>query len=266
MNTIIDKLKELGFNSYEAKVYLALLKKYPVTGYEIAQGANIPQSRAYDAIKSLVSEDFVISDNGKPQKYTPITPKELTQRYKRKINATLDFLDKKLPNVKENYNEPIHNISDYSAVIERLKDIINNAKRSIYLEIWTEDFRQAEQELHNAYDRDVDVKIVGYGDFKSNFGLVYNHAGSYEIEHSIGSRLLYLVADNSECLFGEVSNNVIWTKNKDIAFLVKNFIVHDMYLLDVGQNFPEQLKYFYGIGMKKLKHKILTNDTKYNIH
>ena len=107
METIIDKLKELGFNSYEAKVYLALLKKYPVTGYEIAQEANIPQSRAYDAIKSLVTEDFVISDNGKPQKYTPITPKELTQRYKRKINATLDFLDKKLPNVKENYNEPI---------------------------------------------------------------------------------------------------------------------------------------------------------------
>lgn len=266
MNSAIEKLKDLGFNSYESKVYLALLKKHPSTGYEISQEANIPQSRAYDALKSLESKSIVISDNCKPKKYSPINPKELTQRFKRKLSSTIDYLEKKLPEIKEDYNEPIHNLNDYQQIIAKLKEIINNTKKSLYIEIWNEDFAQVSKELRNAYERDVDIKIVGYGDFKSNFGLVYNHQGSYEIEHALGSRLIYLVADNVECLFGQFKNSVIWSKNRELAFLVKNFIVHDMYLLDVGQNFPEQLKYFYGIGMKKLKNKILTADTKMNIH
>ena len=59
MNEIIESLKELGFNSYEAKVYVALLKKYPATGYEVAQLADIPQSRAYDTLKALENEKIV---------------------------------------------------------------------------------------------------------------------------------------------------------------------------------------------------------------
>ena len=37
MADIIDKLKEIGLNTYEAKTYVALLKKYPATGYEAAK-------------------------------------------------------------------------------------------------------------------------------------------------------------------------------------------------------------------------------------
>ena len=58
MEDIVEKLKEFGFNSYEAKVYIALLKKYPATGYEVSQIADIPQSRAYDALKSCIFNGF----------------------------------------------------------------------------------------------------------------------------------------------------------------------------------------------------------------
>ena len=39
-----------------------------------------------------------------------------------------------------------------------------------------------------------------------------------------------------------------------------------MYLLDVYSNFPEQLRYFYGSGFRKLKDKILDKRTDFNIH
>ena len=89
--------------------------------------------------------------------------------------------------------------------------------------------------------------------------------GGKEIEQNVGSRLIYLLSDNEESVFGKIQKQVIWTKNIDIAILIKEFTVHDMYLLDVGQNFPEQLKYFYGAGMKNLKNKILAYDS-INIH
>jgi len=265
MENVVEKLKSLGFNSYEAKTYIALLKKYPSTGYEVSQLADIPQSRAYDALKSLANEKIVIASNDKPQKYFPIAPKELTQRFKRKINSTIEYLEKRLPDVKEDYNEPLHTISGYENILSKLKEIIKNSKKSVYIEIWKEDFKHVEKELRAAYDRDVDVKIVALGEFTTNFGLVYQHAGAKEIVHNSGSRLIYILSDIEECLFGKIEYSATWSKNIDVVYLLLNFIVHDMYLLDVGQNFPEQLKYFYGAGMKNLKNKILSKDG-VNIH
>ncbi len=266
MEKIIDKLKELGFNSYEAKVYLALLKKYPTTGYEVAQIADVPQSRAYDALKSLVSEGFVISDQAKPQKYTPISPKELTKRFKRKINSTIDYLEKKLPSVREDYNEPIHTISGFDNILEKLKEVINNSKDSLFCELWASDYKQLEPEIMNAYDRGVDIKIVGYDNLQTVFGQVYSHEGAKDLEYYLGSRMVFVLSDNEESVWGRIEKQVVWTKHNDIAFLMKQFIVHDMYLLDVYKRFPEQLRYFYGKGFKKLKEKVLDKKSTYNIH
>jgi len=266
MDDIIEKLKDLGFNAYEAKVYLALLKKYPATGYEVSQIANIPQSRAYDTLKSLVMSKIVFSTEDKPQKYSPVSPKELTQRFKRKMNSTIDYLEKKLPNVKEDYNEPIHNIFEYQTILKKLAEIIKNSKQSIYLEVWAADFKHLEPVLEEAYDRGVEIKIVAYDNFTSPFGLVYQHDGGKEIAYSLGGRLVFLLVDDIESAFGRIESKIVWTKNNDIAFLLKEFIVHDMYLLDVNKQFPEQLKYFYGAGFRKLKERILTKNSSYNIH
>lgn len=266
MDDVIESLKELGFNSYESKVYVALLKKYPATGYEVAKLADIPQSRAYDTLKSLEIKKVITSTGEKPQTYTPIKPKELTKRYKRKIEANLDFLEKKLPDVKDDYNEPIHAVSGVLEIRNKLIEIIKSAQKDLYIEIWSQDFKYIEQHLFDAYNRGLDIKIVGYDNVQCPFGTVFEHKNGRELEHSLGGRMIFLIADNNEGIFGKVEKKVIWTKNIDVIFLLKEFIVHDMYLLDIEDSFPEQLKYFYGAGLKKLKDKILSKNSKFNIH
>ena len=65
----------------------------------------------------------------------------------------------------------------------------------------------------------------------------------------------------------EISDlNVIYTQNKSVVFLIKEFIVHDMYLIDVEENLIEQMKYIYGKGFKRLKDKVLGNNSQYLIH
>ena len=84
--------------------------------------------------------------------------------------------------------------------------------------------------------------------------------------------MIFITADNSEGLFGKTESKKnepvtsIWTNNKDVVFLIKEFIVHDMYLIDIEGQFPEQLKYFYGKGLKRLKDKVLSPDSEYRIH
>jgi sugar-specific transcriptional regulator TrmB len=266
MDEIVDKLKELGLNSYEAKVYLALLKKHPATGYEAAKLANIPQARAYDTLKALEAAQIVTASVTKPQTFTPVKPKELTKRCKRKLDATIDYLEKKLPDVKEKYHEPILNVPGFSKIIAKAIEIIKNARHEIYIEIWEQEFKYLESALLDAYNRGLDIKIAGYGDFQSNFGTVF--VGPTVADHSFGKRFLFLAADNTECLYGKTEARkdedveAIWSKNPDVVYLVKSFIIHDMYLIDIEENFPEQLRYFYGAGLKKLKEKTVTSQHK----
>lgn len=272
MEDVIESLKELGFNTYEAKVYLALLKKYPATGYEVSQIADVPQSRAYDTLRALEKDKIVVATNLKPVTYTPIKPTELTKRFKRKINSTLEFLDKNLPSVKDDYTEPILSIAGAANIREKIIEIIKNAKKEIYIEIWSHDFRIMEPYFFDAYNRGVEIKIVGYDNFKSNFGLIYEHGSAKEIESSLGGRMIILAADNEEGIIGNSSSthieniHVVWTKNKGVVFLIKEFIVHDMYLLDVEENLSEQMKVVYGKNLKALREKVLGAHSPFRIH
>ena len=274
MADLVEKLKEIGFNTYEAKVYIALLKKYPATGYEVSKLANIPQSRTYDTLKILEEKNIVASTNTKPATYTPIKPKQILTSYQRKMSSTLNYLEKHLPEVKDNYNEPIVTITGKQKIQNKILEVIQNPKREIYIEVWSQDFKLFEQELLNAYNRNVEIRIVGYDNFSSKFGLVFEHAFARDIEMSLGGRMVIIAADDSEGVIGKISSykndstdtNIIWTQNKSIVFIIKEFIVHDMYLIDVEENLVEQMKYIYGKGFKRLKDKVLGSNALYMIH
>ncbi len=274
MADLIEKLKEIGFNTYEAKTYIALLKKYPATGYEVAKLANIPQSRTYDTLKALEEKNVVAATNTKPVSYTPIKPKQLLSGYQKKMTSAINYLEKHLPEVKDDYNEPIITVVGKQNIYNKISEVIKNSEREIYLEIWHQDFKIFEKDLLDAYNRNVEIRIVGYDNFQSRFGLVFEHAFAKDIEMSLGGRMIIMASDDSEGIIGKVSSfkneahdtNIIWTQNKSIAFIIKEFIVHDMYLIDVEENLVEQMKYIYGKGFKRLKDKVLGSNATYMIH
>ena len=142
------------------------------------------------------------------------------------------------------------------------------------MEVWSQDFKIFEQELLNAYNRNVEIRIVGYDNFSSRFGMVFQHAFAKDIEMSLGGRMIIIAADEAEGIVGKISSftnetsdlNIIYTQNKSIVFIIKEFIVHDMYLIDVEENLVEQMKYIYGKGFKRLKDKVLGSNPTYLIH
>jgi len=263
MDKLIEGLKELGFNTYEAKVYVALLKKYPATGYEVSKLADIPQSRTYDTLKILTGKQIVTATTDKPVLYSPIRPSELTKRIKRKMSSNIEYLEKHLPNVKESFIEPVLSIHGESNIQSKLSEIIKSAKKEIYLELWAQDFKPVERDLLNAYNKNVEIKIVGYDRLQSSFGLVYEHPYAKKLEKYFDGRVVVASIDEKEGLFGKIHSNgtesisCIWTKNPDIVFLIKELIVHDMFILDIQRNLPEELVYVYGTGLKRLYDKIL---------
>ena len=50
---MLQKLAQIGFTEYEAKVYLALLALNPATGYQLSKESGVPRSMVYEALKRL---------------------------------------------------------------------------------------------------------------------------------------------------------------------------------------------------------------------
>ena len=81
----LNKLRDFGLNTYESKLWTALLSRGISTAGELSDIANVPRSRSYDVLESLEKKGFIIMKIGKPIKYIAVPPSEVLERVKRKI-------------------------------------------------------------------------------------------------------------------------------------------------------------------------------------
>ncbi len=81
----LDKLKEFGLNSYESKLWTALLSRGVSTAGELADISGVPRSRSYDVLESLEKKGFIVLKSGKPIKYVAVPPSEVLDRVRVKL-------------------------------------------------------------------------------------------------------------------------------------------------------------------------------------
>lgn len=268
---LVEKLKELGFNTYEAKVYLALLKRHPATGYEISKDSGVPQARAYDTLKALEANNVVVAMGGKPVTYTPVSPEELLDRHERSFKGSISFLRDALPSLSNETVEPVINLRGEEAIFKHALDMINHAQNSIFLELWQEDAARLASALQMAKARGVDIKVVGYNNCQIEGIEIYQHGLARTIEQSLGGRWLILEADGAEGMVGTVSMGdrppqAVLTRNPGIVLIIKELIVHDIFLLDVEHNLQDEIERVYGKDMLTLRKKILGDEIGVGAH
>lgn len=73
---MIEDLKKLGLNDYQAKAYLALLKYGTQTGGEVAKHSEIPPTRVFDVLKSLVDKGLADMIGEKPMLFKALKPEK----------------------------------------------------------------------------------------------------------------------------------------------------------------------------------------------
>ena len=100
-NDFLNKLKDFGLNSYESKLWTALLSRGVSTAGELSDIANVPRSRSYDVLESLEKKGFILMKLGKPIKYIAVPPEEVLERVKKRVVAEADTKTKILDKVKK---------------------------------------------------------------------------------------------------------------------------------------------------------------------
>ena len=97
----LNKLKDFGLNSYESKLWIALLSRGVSTAGELSDISNVPRSRAYDVLESLEKKGFIIVKVGKPIKYLAVPPSEVIERVKKKVQDEAEQRNKILTELKD---------------------------------------------------------------------------------------------------------------------------------------------------------------------
>jgi len=91
---VMDSLRKLGLNQYEAKAYHALNSFGEHTAGQLSETAEVPRPRIYDVIERLQSKGFVAIQAGRPVKYRALPIAEAVKTLKRqKQDGLVNELD-----------------------------------------------------------------------------------------------------------------------------------------------------------------------------
>ncbi len=71
---MIENIRKLGLNEYEARAYRALLSFGPSQAIAVSKKAGIPRARVYDVLFSLEKKGFVGRAPSKPARYSALKP------------------------------------------------------------------------------------------------------------------------------------------------------------------------------------------------
>src|ERR671915_1148953 len=77
---MIEQLTRLGLMSYEAKAYLALMRRGSSTAAQVSRLAGVPRQRIYDVLASLVEKGLASSKPGRVVKYAATAPELALER------------------------------------------------------------------------------------------------------------------------------------------------------------------------------------------
>jgi sugar-specific transcriptional regulator TrmB len=260
---VVAVLQELNFTEYEAKAYLALLEKAPLSGYAIALGSGVPRSKVYEVLGGMVARgDVVVSRENTPL-YLPLAPEELIAKRRREAERTHRTAEEALRRfaVTAHNRESIWNIAGHEAIMARVKEAIGGARRRVLLEVWAEDAAELRGELERAAGRGVAVLIVAYGEVDFAFATVYRHHMPAEITDEYGGRWLVASADDREIVAGVVSlgeeSRAAWTAHPGLVMPITEVIIHDIYILEIMAAFGEELEGRFGPNLAELRRKFV---------
>ncbi len=251
------KLKDFGLNSYESKLWVALLSRGVSTAGELSDISSVPRSRAYDVLESLEKKGFIVVKVGKPIKYLAVPPAEVVERVKKRVLEDADLRTKVLSNLKGSdvlgelntlHTEGIKMVdpTDKSGafrgrdkVHEHLAFMIKNAKKSITLMVSKEGLERKYEalggHLRRAAKSGVEVRMVVPGNADKDMVSLTSKFAKVKAQKDGDAR--FCIVDGKEMLL----------------FLTDDQKVHKSYDCAVWVEAPQFVDYFSSLFDKEWK-------------
>ncbi len=247
----LNKLKDLGLNIYESKLWTALLSRGISTAGELSDIANVPRSRSYDVLESLEKKGFIIMKIGKPIKYIAVQPTEVLERVKKKIERDSQTQINILNSIKENNvlnelnllhekgfelvdpSELSGSLKGRNNLYNHLETMIKNAKESVVIMTTSQGLIRKMEQLKTSFEgakrRGVKIRIASHLT-KETIKAVKSLSKFAEIKNTDvrsrfcvidGSQVTFMLSDDEKV--HPTYDTAIWVNTKLFASTLENF-------------------------------------------
>lgn len=225
--TFLNKIRDFGLNSYESKLWTALLSRGISTAGELSDIAHVPRSRTYDVLESLEKKGFIIMKIGKPIKYIAVPPAEVVERVKKNIQKEAEKNTKVLDDMKDSevlkelnmlHTQGVDLIepTDISGCLKGRKSfynhmeyLVNSSKSSLVLVSTTDGLKgkhkALKKSLEKARKRGVEIRIATTEDSQSEVLNLMKEFGEVRKSNRLQGR--FLVADKKDIAFALLDGN-----------------------------------------------------------
>ncbi len=250
---LLERLREIGLGDYEAKLYLALVKRHPASGYELARSSGVPSSKVYEVLTRLQEKDLVFPTDGggRAKRYVPVDPEEFIDRYRTRVERALDGLRDELTAIGA--DEPvgyIWNVQGRTPLLERTTHLVERAEQTLLVSAWDEELADLRTAIAAAHHRKVKVAVIDYGSLTLEASAVYPHPIKDTIHGEKGGRGLTLCADARVALMGLVQDDGgahgAWSRNRAFVAAAEDYLKHDIYVQKIVGRFHDLLVQTYG--------------------
>ncbi len=246
----LNKLKQLGLNSYEAKIWTALLSRGIASAGELSDISNVPRSRSYDVLENLEKKGFIIMKLGKPIKYISLPPADVLERVKKKIQEDAKKDSELIENLRGSevlkeltllhkqgvdVVDPIElsgNLKNRNHAYNQLGLMVKNAQKSLFIMTTAKGLvRKADvfkNLLEKAKKRGVKIRIAApiNSDSEHAAKLIANIA---EIRHVDDVKARFVIVDEKEVQFMLLDDGAdanydmgVWVNTPFFATALKN--------------------------------------------
>jgi len=238
---LINDLIEFGFSDYEARVFLILSIRGPLTASDISKNTEIPYSKVYEIVNKLESKSILeIALNGKNKKYKILDTSHIIKKIIEEKKKNASDLEKKADNVLKRIKKKTgpQDLKESIWVCQGKKNFLEKASvmaksATNYAYGITKEFSRIpdlDQELIKAVKRGVEVRIIGTIDKFNELNLA---RAKWYSSHKVKIRTtplkiqprICLVDDKEVCIRvdNEYNSEFIWSNNPALINLIKSY-------------------------------------------
>lgn len=261
MERLIQVLRKFNYTESEAKVYVSLLQSGPQTGYEVSKLSNVPRSKVYNVLESLISRGVIATTPGaKTILYRAEPIQRIADLQRTSVEQEIGELQEEAKNLSvPRDDEQVWKLSGYRSTLEKCKEMIAHAERELLIQIWTEELPELEPLLLEKQDQ-VKLLVILYDreeKYNTRVTKIYKHGFEKDRIEETGFRWITIAADHKEMLHATVRNastsEAIYTCNASMVYFAEEYVRHDAYCLRIIDALPQEVRSAFGENMEEIR-------------
>lgn len=223
MTALETLLQDAGFTDYEARAYVALLRKHPQTGYELAKTSRVPRSNVYEVLNKLevrgaatriVSQDTV--------RYTAVEPETVLLRMKKTFSTMIHDMEAQLEMLASAKDQMyVESFQGYDNLMAFLDGLTTQATGKLLLALHPQEATCLQLSLEAACKRGVAIRTLCLHGCAHKCSACKGEFHRDPFERKTAGRWVIAIADGQSVVAGETQGENVTGFRTELPLLAK---------------------------------------------